>query len=468
MHRQTEMHQVVLKRPDGSLTGTIRTQAIGLHNRHIDDDQDAANALTFLMQLLLADASNHCFSKPNETTGLCNDAWFIILSFMLSFNPVLNTGLPECRVFDKASRFIPHTQQLGAVSIAFRKSTLFPVIKMNPDYLIEAVLQADEAMVLKIIAADPRYLTKTGTGVDLNGNAFTGTPLQAALHTTDIELCEKMKPYFDQMENGQEQWNAQVKAIYTKSLTYYINRQKAALTEQKAKQFEFLQLPTLNPAQTKQFNEVNEKIKQATRNIINYKSALASQDIHKMIGTHNQMQEDNAFDFQPYVNAICNATGAELDAVMELINATTPAATAASIARTGISPIQTDAARAKPFDQLTLVEKLNRFREEFVAHTQPEIIFNPNHMLTGLTHNDKTWNEFDAGHIVDPDYKKRIVIFSQLVGWSQQNAAEPIRQDIRQGTYYLTEEKEPRSRPARFNDWNSTDGGWLRSWRAGL
>ncbi|MCX7121974.1 MAG: hypothetical protein NTZ67_09450, partial [Gammaproteobacteria bacterium] len=80
----------------------------------------------------------------------------------------------------------------------------------------------------------------------------------------------------------------------------------------------------------------------------------------------------------------------------------------------------------------------------------------PHHILTGQKHNEKTWDEVDAMSITDPGYKKRIVIFSQLVGWSQRNAAEPCRQDIRQGTYYLTEKKEPRSRPRRFNDWNST------------
>ncbi|MCX7120916.1 MAG: hypothetical protein NTZ67_03975 [Gammaproteobacteria bacterium] len=82
----------------------------------------------------------------------------------------------------------------------------------------------------------------------------------------------------------------------------------------------------------------------------------------------------------------------------------------------------------------------------------------PHHILTGQKHNEKTWDEVDAMSITDPGYKKRIVIFSQLVGWSQRNAAEPVKQDIRQGTYYLTEEKEPRSRPSRFNDWNSTQG----------
>ncbi len=288
--------------------------------------------------------------------------------------------------------------------------------------LCDAAFNGDEAMVLRILNgieqngpdALQAALTTIGSATG-NGNAsFTGTVLQAAIAATDIQLCEKIKPYFERIPNGFKQMQKQIKAIYKKSLRGYFKDQECA--------------------------------------------ALRSDNINLILKTHEKAQIDNAFDFKPYVDAICNATQKELDVVMELINATTPEATAAAIANTGVSFTQTPEARAKSFDQLTLVEKLNRFREEFVKHTQSEIIFNPHHILVALQHNEKTWDEVDAHLIADPEYKNRIVIFSQLVGWSQRNAAEPVKQDIRQGTYYLTEEKEPRARPARFNDWNSSTG----------
>jgi hypothetical protein len=138
---------------------------------------------------------------------------------------------------------------------------------------------------------------------------------------------------------------------------------------------------------------------------------------------------------------------------MAHIFAETPEATAAAIARTGVASAQTDEARAKPFDQLTLVQKLNRFREKFVAQSEKEIIFNPNHILSGLQSNVTIWDTLP--YAADTNYHKRIVIFSQLVGWAQRNAAEPVRQDIRQGTWDLTRENERRTRQSRFNTFDS-------------
>ena len=320
-------------------------------------------------------------------------------------------------------------------------------------------------MVLKILSADPRYLRHIGTGVDLNGNAFTGTILQAALHTTDIELCGKIKPYFDQIENGQGVWDNQVREIYTQSLAHYQNTLlPTALNKLEAEQLQLSQRPNgLNETQTKRYKNIDEKIKEIKRSIIACKTALKNKNeaIQTIIEAHDQAQEAYAFDFEPYANAICaidlnhSVQRQLLDDVMELIYAETPAETAAAIAKTGgFSPIQTDAARAKSFNQLTPVEKLNRFREAYCAHIKPEIIANSYHILAGLKINDAVWDDYYKGRFTDPECEKLSVIFSQLVGWAQRNAAEPVRQDIRQGTYYLTEEKKPRTRQSRYNSFN--------------
>jgi len=277
-----------------------------------------------------------------------------------------------------------------------------------------------------------------------------------------VQMVEKMREHFEHLTidldghsiDGPAEMHQQIKTIYIQSLNRYRDNQLAILKEQETKLLQLLRLPTdLTAAQTKQYKEIEEKIKQATKRIIAYSDALKPEcnDIQKIIEAHNQAQEDNAFDFQPYVNAILSASPAELDVVMELINATTPEETAAVVARSGVAEKQSDAARLKSFDELTLVEKLNRFREELVKHMQNEIIFNPNHILAGLKSNDTARDTLTIA--TDPGYKKRSIIFSQLAGWAQRNANEPVRQDMRQGTWYLTEKNRHRARQSRFNEY---------------
>jgi hypothetical protein len=176
---------------------------------------------------------------------------------------------------------------------------------------------------------------------------------------------------------------------------------------------------------------------------------LNSDDISEIFKAHQHAQENNAFDFQPYVDAIINAPQEQLDDVMALINAKTEKETKDAIERTGVASQQTDECRALPFDQLTLVQKLNRFREKLVEHMQHEIIFNPNHILAGLKHNEQIWDEVRVGRITDANYRMLSVIFSQLMG--QRNAPECVLQDIRQGTLCLTEKNESRTRQSCFS-----------------
>ncbi|OGT41907.1 MAG: hypothetical protein A3F13_09025 [Gammaproteobacteria bacterium RIFCSPHIGHO2_12_FULL_40_19] len=289
---------------------------------------------------------------------------------------------------------------------------------MDPVFVVDAAILGKKDIVMNILRADPSYLLKKAKVKNSVGVEYDVTPLQAAIMTTDIQMAEKMKRGFerltadlnDQPIDGIAEMHRQIKDIYLKSLR------------------------SLQPD-----TQVSE-----------------SDDISVIIGAHNQAQEANAFDFKPYVEAILAASQAELDVVMQLIN-TKPSEEAAQVAAsTGVSVTQTDEARAKSFDELTLVEKLNRFREEFVLHMQNEIIFNPNHILKSLEHNGTTWGKVGKDGVTDPEYKKRTVIFSQLVGWAQRKAAEPVKQDIRQGTWYLTEEKELHKRPARFDlDWSA-------------
>ena len=362
----------------------------------------------------------------------------------------------------------------------------FPFFKMIHSHhistILDAVMRGEEAIAMQAINDNPEALLQPWTVKDSVGvMRYNVTPLQAAIMANDAQTAQSMETYFrdlkihldDDSIDGLAKMHQQIKEIYTESLTRYRSIQSAALEEQKAKQVQLLTSDTLDDAQKKQHQEIKEKIQQARKNVVTYTGALDRDDIHAIFEAHNQAQADNAFDYKPYVDAILNSTQAELDEVMELINATTEKETQDAVAK-GVSPVEIgftkdgrvytrEEVQALPLSELTLIQKLNRFREKLVEHMQQEIIFNPHHILAGLKVNETAWNDFEKGCFTDPGYKKLSVIFSDLVGKAQRKASEPVKQDIRQGTDYLTEENELRSRPSRFNVWDNATSKIVRN-----
>lgn len=440
--------QLTISTPPGLLR-TCRTQQVGENSFQIGE-----GVLAILTQFLLDYANRRNeFKKTRDIlnpgkfakSGLSTIAWINILNIALGFP---DNSLPVLRQVAVA-----HLGQSNLLRPA--KSSLFPVIPIHPNQLIEAILHGDEKMVCDILNAAPKLLLKTGTATDYHGRTFTGTPLQAAIAVDDIApnanstgtveiILEQLKQL--DPNNYRNSFEQQAGELYKKNLRVYVSMQEKEIARLCKLGKE---LPSSDPEKTK----INDNIKKAQANLHAYAEALYSNDLNTLFETHKKAQADNAFDFQPYVDAITNATQAELDDVMALINAKTPEETAAAIARTGVAAMQTNEAREKLFDQLTLAQKLNRFREKFVAQSEKEIIFNPNHILSGLKANEAVWDTLS--HAQDQQYHKRTVIFSQLVGWAQRNAAEPIRQDIRQGTWYLIQENERRTRQSRFNTLDS-------------
>ena len=362
------------------------------------------------------------------------ELWSIVLSLhnpqptdssnKINYHPAIS----QARQFDYLQTLARLLQPTNYSAAFFAHAEEQELTDIEFDILTDAVLNADQVVAEFILSKLTRdqLINALTRSTDKTKNSEGITLFQIALSTTDVDMAKMIKSHFVKLENEMEM-NRQFKEIYKNSLRMYWEKQETEIEDLKSLK---------NEGQ-----EVDHLIARAQYRANLYLTALRSDDISLILKTHDQAQEDNAFDFTPYVYAIVNATQAELDDAIKLVNA---------------GPRETADARQKPFDQLTLVEKLNRFREEFVIHAQPEIIFNPNHILVGLKSNETTWDTLP--HASDPEYKMRSVISSQLVGWAQRNAAETCRQDIRQGAYYLTEEKEPRSRPSRFNDWNSTQG----------
>lgn len=315
-------------------------------------------------------------------------------------------------------------QYTAAVSAPcfFKTSTCY----QDPFLVVDAAMRGQEDVVLNILRADPSYLLKKAKIKNSVGVEYEVTPLQAAIMANDVQMAERMREHFPRLTrnsfNGIVEMHRHIKEIYQLSLQKYLALQKNKIAALQLQQ------------------QTSNQITKAQCQCDTYQATLQSDDINRIFEAHLLAQENNAFDFSPYVDAILKAPNAELDDVGTFIDAKTKAETDAILAQTGVASRQTDDCRKLPFDQLTLVQKLNRFREKFVEHMQQEIIFNPNHIMDGLKSNLAVWKTLPV--LQDPKHYKRIAIFSQLCGWAQRNAAEPVKQDIRQGIQFLVQKKK--------------------------
>jgi len=406
-------------------------------------------------------------------------------------------------------------ENVGYYTLALlRPISLFKNAIPRPYIITDAAMRGEEDIVLNILDADPSLLLKTAIVKNSVDVAHEVTPLQAAVMVNDVQLIERMKEHFERLTtdlngdpiDGLAEMQRQMIEIYKKSLRRYFD-----LTEEKFEKLNAevetikIEIATLTKTISTLDTDKNQgkaidwaALKSARETLENKKALLATATnalsdtkkhsaqyletlqsditdpnyLEKLVQTHDQAQINNKFYFEPYVKTICDIdpNGPELQDVLALIDAKTDAdaETQTAIAK-GVSPIEigfTDKdgkvysraeVQALPFNQLTLIQKLNRFREKLTEHMQHEIIFNPNHILRGLEQNDRVWDGANAGRVRDPNnYAKRAVIFSQLVGWAQRKAAEPVKQDMRQGTLHLTEGNESRTRQSRFNIWNRT------------
>src|SRR3990167_7196714 len=239
-----------------------------------------------------------------------------------------NKGMPYNLYNDILGKFILGIQSEdrleGLVGYsAMRTLSIFPKITMNQFTVVDAVMRGQEDIVMNILSANPSCLLQDAIVENSVGVKSERTPLQAAIMANDIQMAQKMQEHFARLStdlnddpiDDLDEMHRQIKAIFTESLNRYLDIQLKVLKvlkEQEEKK---------QKAQTKQYKEIEEKIKQATKRIATYEAALKSDDIHKIIEAHNQAQEHNVFDFQPYVDAILNATPAKLDDAINFVGA---------------------------------------------------------------------------------------------------------------------------------------------------
>ncbi|OGO90752.1 MAG: hypothetical protein A3F10_06690 [Coxiella sp. RIFCSPHIGHO2_12_FULL_42_15] len=103
---------------------------------------------------------------------------------------------------------------------------------------------------------------------------------------------------------------------------------------------------------------------------------------------------------------------------------------------------ETEGARRKPANELTLMETLNRFREQFTQKSHHEIVFNPQHLLRAL---EVYLTQFDGW-----DWDKRDLFWRQVIGFVQRFLPACDAEAFAQGIYYLTEENEALRRSFDF------------------
>lgn len=121
------------------------------------------------------------------------------------------------------------------------------------------------------------------------------------------------------------------------------------------------------------------------------------------VDAHDAEQQQNTFNFDAILTAIKKASPAQLDAALN---------------KTGAQFRESNDARVKPDDQLTLVEALNRFREQLADLSLKEKTFNPHHLLRAYEMYEALWKQCESDGS-DPGYKKRDLFWRQIIGYVQ-------------------------------------------------
>lgn len=396
---------------------------------------------------------------------LMPNQWSKIFSFITGFDLLdNNTIIPFAQTAAALYRLQPKSLPLLKTTDA----NFFKTIEVKPtDLLIEAILHADEQKVLHIISVMPQLLLEEGMAQDYQGRAFIGTPLQAAIAMGDIALNKistgLVEIIFECLQQTQPNnfkviFEQQARAIYIKSLIFLCEPIKKINSLSKS-------LAKLDDGNLKVI--IQSKIAQLAHEVSQYETSLESKNLLELFEAHNKAQEDNAFDFKPYVDAILDIDlrdlnqQKQLNDVMALIKADTPEKIKEAIKKTGVGSGESEAYSKKDFSELTLVQKLNRFRRKLVEHMRYEVIFNPNHILKALEQNEDYWDHHRD--IQDSDDCKPTVIFSQLVGWAHRCASESMKQVLRQGSVHLFCKGERCARQVRFNDGDRYNGPLKRN-----
>jgi len=99
--------------------------------------------------------------------------------------------------------------------------------------LMKRVICGEETRAESILESAPYLslsrISKDRQTTDPSGQLITGlTPFQAALCAGDVEMCQMMEPYIDQLKNGREVRQIQFREIFPQGLEESVRSQKLA------------------------------------------------------------------------------------------------------------------------------------------------------------------------------------------------------------------------------------------------
>ncbi len=163
---QNPIWQLTVQTPQGLLR-TFRTQQLSESSFQIDE-----GVLAIVIQFLLNYNKPAAITDKFARSGLSINIWINILNIALGFDASYSLQ-PSLQPLRHAAT--AHLLSRNKLNLLRAAPSLFPVIPIHPNQLIEAILHGDEKMVRGIINAAPELLLKKGTAIDLQGRPFTGT-----------------------------------------------------------------------------------------------------------------------------------------------------------------------------------------------------------------------------------------------------------------------------------------------------
>ncbi len=160
---------------------------------------------------------------------------------------------------------------------------------------------------------------------------------------------------------------------------------------------------------------------------------IVRDQIKEMFPSGVKVYFDNkdTFDFGPIVDAISSASSEELHSALGLVNA---------------SFTETEKSKPKDDKELTLVQSLNRFRDQFSKRSHKDKIFNPNHLLRAFKIYDKNYDNWNLN--------QQDLFWRQVVGYTQRYIPACYAQAFAQGLYFIGCEREKLTRSLIFRDNN--------------
>lgn len=371
-----------------------------------------------------ADRTPRKDGMPGTYPVLVYDMWMATLSIALGLNH---------QQLENLGNFALHGERAPRSRLP-----LFSIQASDVSFdVLTPLILGDVALAERMIEAYPKYLLAKGSATGFCGKTIQEvTPLQLAVCVGDTDFLPVIEAGFAHLPDGQVEKHKQLKEILHRSLDFYLKKYEADIIR-------LHQLKDSLPDNDVQHAEINNKLA-LTKKIIHGCTQglmhLANDNLVEAFKAHDIVQKDVADAF---------------DLIDKIVDAVTRATTAEAAHASGTALIngeaafkQTDAERAKPLSALTLVEMINRLREEFKCLNEGEVMVNHYYLQKAFNlyvAQFNTWNPAPYN-----TWEKCDLFWRQIIGFIQRFLPANLAQAFAQGIYYIVEDKETLNRSFNF------------------